>query len=81
MLKALISSITWKLIQDAAAAVLGRIKWGIILERLFTRLAMAFLRKLADMSSNKLLHETLDDFARQLEADGLKKAGEQKAGK
>lgn len=81
MLKALISSITWKLIGDAAAAVIGRIKWGVILERLFTRLAMAFLRKLADMSSNRLLHETVDDFAAQLQATGLPKAGEQKAGK
>lgn len=76
MIKALLSGITWKLIADAFAALLGRIDWPIIIERLVTRVVVAGLDKLASMNTNRLLTETVADFKNQLQADGLKKANE-----
>ncbi|GEM_PF-1919755 len=70
------TGLSWKLVLDAISAVLGRIAWPIILERLFTRIAVATLNKLAAMKSNRLSQQTVDDIKAQLLKDGLKKAVE-----
>ena len=77
MIKTILKSLTLKLLKDAFSAVLGRISWRVIGERLATRLVVALLRKLQSMTSNRLVKETVDDFLNQLQADGLKKANEQ----
>lgn len=76
MISMILKSLTLKLFKDALSALLGRIKWGIIVERLVTRIVVAGLRKLQNMTSNRLVKQTVDDFLNQLQADGLKKANE-----
>ncbi len=70
------TGLSWKLVLDVLSALLGRIAWPIILERLFTRMAVSLLDKLAAMSTNRLTKETVADFKAQLLKDGLKKAVE-----
>lgn len=76
MIEMLLKSLTLKLFKDAVSALLGRIAWKILVERLVTRMVVAGLRKLQSMSSNRLVKQTVDDFLNQLQADGLKKANE-----
>ena len=74
MIQAIFNSLTWKLLVDAISALIGRIGWKIIVERLITRLVVAGLRKLASMTTNKLMKETVEEIVNQLLKDGLKKA-------
>ncbi len=76
MIQAIFNSLTWKLLVDAISALIGRIGWKIIVERLITRLVVAGLRKLASMTTNKLMKETVEEIVNQLLKDGLKKARE-----
>ncbi|MCD8522568.1 MAG: hypothetical protein LRY66_06035 [Saccharospirillaceae bacterium] len=76
MIQAIFNSLTWKLLVDAISALIGRIGWKIIVERLITRLVVAGLRKLASMTTNTLMKETVEEIVNQLLKDGLKKARE-----
>ncbi len=76
MIQAIFNSLTWKLLVDAISALIGRIGWKIIVERLITRWVVAGLRKLASMTTNKLMKETVEEIVNQLLKDGLKKARE-----
>ncbi len=74
LLTRLLGTLTWKIALDAIEAVMGRIKWGIILERFLTRLVVTALDWLAAKSTNTLTQETVADFKNQLLANGLRKA-------
>lgn len=76
MIEVILKSLTLKLFQDAFSALLGRIGWRIIVERLVTRIVVAGLNKLVAMTSNQLIQQTVDDMIKQLKQDGLKKADE-----
>ncbi|WP_221800520.1 hypothetical protein [Oceanobacter mangrovi] len=76
MITKLLGTLTWKLFADAISALIGRIGWQIIIERMVTRIVVAGLRQLESMTSNRLVTETVDDIIKQLQADGLKKANE-----
>lgn len=76
MIQMILKSLTVKLFKDALSALLGRIAWNILVERLVTRIVVAGLRKLQSMTTNRLVKQTVDDILNQLQADGLKKANE-----
>jgi hypothetical protein len=67
---------TWQLIADTANAVLGRIQWPIVLERLLTRLTITGLRWIQRLSTNTVVDETIDLIASMLEEKKLIKAKE-----
>lgn len=68
--------LTWKLAIDILAAILGRIAWPIILERLLTRLVISFLNWLKDTSTNDVTKATVEDIRDQLVRARLPKAKE-----
>ena len=68
--------LTWKLAIDIFAAILGRIAWPIILERLLTRLVISFLNWLKDTSTNDVTKATVEDIRDQLVRARLPKAKE-----
>ena len=74
--KSLMSAITGQLIADTARAVLGRIQWPVVLERLLTRAVIAGLRWLARISTNTVVDETVELIATMLEEKKLVKAKE-----
>lgn len=69
-------SITWKLVIDILSAILGRIAWPIIIERLLTRLIISFLKWLEKISTNDVTKETVEDIRAQLVQARLPKARE-----
>lgn len=69
-------SISWKLVMDILAAILGRIAWPIIVERLLTRLIISFLNWLKDTSTNDVTKATVEDIKDQLVKARLPKARE-----
>lgn len=76
LLTGLFSTLTWHLIKDTLHAILRRIAWPIVLERLLTRLIIHSLRSLARLSSNTLVDDTVEHIAAQLEQHQLPKATE-----
>ena len=76
----LLGAITWKLIADSAAAVLGRIQWTVCLERLLTRLSVHLLRWIAKLSTNDLVDDTVELIINMLEQQRLPKAAEGRNG-
>ncbi len=76
LLTRLLGTLTWKLVMDAAEAIMGRIKWAVILERFLTRVLVALLDWVAGMSTNTLTQATVADIKEQLLRNGLKKAEE-----
>lgn len=74
--KSLFSAFTWQLITDALSAVLRRIKWTVVLERLITRAIISGLRWLEKMDTNDVLGETVELIANMLEEKRLVKAKE-----
>lgn len=69
-------SLSWKLVIDILSAILGRIAWPIILERLLTRLVISFLNWLKDTSTNDVTKATVEDIRDQLVKARLPKARE-----
>lgn len=82
ILRSLLGGLTWKLAGDVTAAVLGRIRWTVVLERLLTRMLVATLRWIKELSTNDVVDETVDDIIEQLKDKRLAKAdeGQAKAG-
>ncbi len=76
ILKPLLSALTKDLIADTFQAVLGRVQWAVVLERLLTRLLIAFLRWIKRLSTNDVVDETVDLIAQMLEEKRLVKARE-----
>lgn len=76
ILRGLVGGLTWKLIADIISAVLGRINWTVVLERLLTRLLVSVLRWIKELSTNDVFDETVDDIISQLKEKRLAKADE-----
>ncbi len=76
ILKPLLSALTKDLIVDTFQAVLGRVQWAVVLERLLTRLLIALLRWIKRLSTNDVVDETVDLIAQMLEEKRLVKAKE-----
>lgn len=74
--KPLLSAVTTDLIIDTAQAVLGRIQWPVVFERLLTRLIINGLRWIQRLSTNDVVDETVDLIASMLEQKRLAKAKE-----
>jgi len=68
--------LTWHLVFDTLAAILGRIAWPIIIERLLTRLIISFLNWLRDITTNDVTQATVEDIRDQLVRARLPKAKE-----
>ena len=68
--------ITLKLIVDILLAIVGRIAWPIIIERLLTRLIMQALTWLESVSTNDITKATVEDIRDQLIARRLPTAAE-----
>jgi hypothetical protein len=62
------------LIGECLQALLGKIQWVIVLERLLTRLVVALLKWLKHLSSNQLVDDTLEDILNGLRQQGLREA-------
>lgn len=67
----LLNTLLVKLTKEAILALLGRLPWAAIIERLVSRVAVAGLRKLATMSSNSLTQETVEDMIKAIETKDL----------
>lgn len=76
ILRGLVGGLTWKLIADIISAVVGRINWTVVLERLLTRLLVSVLRWIKELSTNDVFDETVDDIISQLKEKRLAKADE-----
>jgi hypothetical protein len=74
--KSIFGALTWKLVADALSAVIGRIGWTVVLERLLTRTLVALLRWIKELSTNDVVDDTVDDIVKQLEGKRLAKASE-----
>ena len=77
IIRSLLGGLTWKLAGDVTAAVLGRIRWTVVLERLLTRMLVATLRWIKELSTNDVVDETVDDIIEQLKDKRLAKADEE----
>lgn len=71
-----LGGIVFNLFKDALLAIVMRIEWKVVIERATSRLVVRGLHRLAALSSNSLMSETVDDFVAQLESKGLPKAKE-----
>ena len=67
----LLNTLLVKLTQEALLALVGRLPWAAIIERLVSRVVVAGLRKLASMSSNSLTQETVNDLIKSVESKEL----------
>lgn len=67
----LLNTLLIKLTQEAALALIGRLPWAAIIERLVSRIAVTGLRKLASMSSNSLTQETVEDMITAIQTKDL----------
>jgi hypothetical protein len=76
IIKALAGALSWQLLQDTLTAVLGRIRWTVVLERLLTRLLIGLLHWIKQLSTNDVVDETVDLIAQMLEQKRLLKATE-----
>lgn len=67
-MKTILARLAW----ESVKAVLGKVAWKIVVERTISRGIVWGLRKLADMTTNELAHETVDDIVKQLNHPGAK---------
>ena len=70
-----LGGIVLNLVKDAVLALVMKIQWKIVVERVTSRLVVRGLHRLASLSSNSLMMETVDDLVSQIESKGLPKAG------
>lgn len=63
-----------KAIRVALEAIMGRLKWSIILERLITRVLVLCLTWLASLSTNRIYQDTVNDILKDFQNRGLTKA-------
>ena len=75
--KSMLSALTWKLVADTFSAVVGRITWTVVLERLLTRGLVATLRWLKELSTNDVVDETVELIIAMLEEKRLARVREQ----
>jgi hypothetical protein len=65
-----------KLTVDLFSALVGRIGWNIILERLLTRIMVGCLNWLVTLSTNSIYQATVNDILKDFKDRGLLKAGD-----
>lgn len=65
-------SILFGAMKEASLALLGRLAFGVLAERFFTRLLIYSLDRLASYTSNSLIEETVYDIKLQLKGKKLK---------
>ncbi len=65
---------TGLLIAEIVQALFMKIAWPVVLERFLTRVLVGVLKWLRDLSTNKIVQETLDDVLKSLREKGLKEA-------
>ena len=63
-----------KLAGDIALALVMRIGWKVILERLITRVLVGCLKWLATLSTNRIYKATVTEILKDFESRGLTKA-------
>lgn len=51
---------------DTLQATLRKVDWAVVIERLVSRVVVMGLRKLEQMTTNKLLKDTVDNIIEQL---------------
>jgi hypothetical protein len=66
-----IKTIVLKLLKEALVSLFGKLPWGVLVERLVSRVVVAGLRKLAKMTTNTLDDETVEDVIRSLKRPDL----------
>ena len=64
--------ILFTLLKETTFTIIGKISWGVIFERFYTRLLVFSLNKIKDMSSNDVVDNTVDDIIRSLKGKKLK---------
>lgn len=62
------------LLWETLFAILGRVAWKVVIERLLTRLINGALDWVAGLSSNTVTKKTVADIKEHLNENGLKKA-------
>lgn len=67
----LLNTILMKAMQEALMSLLGKLPWGVIMERLLSRLIVAGLRNLASRTTNTLDDETVEDVINVLRRTDL----------
>ncbi len=67
-------SITFKLLGDMVLALLMKIGWRVIFERLLTRVMVGCLNWLARLNTNKIWQATVNDILKDFQDRGLTKA-------
>ncbi|MDP2548898.1 hypothetical protein [Oceanobacter sp. 4_MG-2023] len=70
-MKTLLLTVLWPLITEVAQALIKKLPWAALLERLLTRIAVWALYKIAGKPTNDLSGETVDDFAAALQGKKL----------
>ena len=69
-----LAGIFGNMLKDALLALFMKIEWKVVIERATTRFVVRGLHRLARLSTNSLLTETVDDIVNQLQSKGLAKA-------
>jgi hypothetical protein len=64
--------IAYTMIKEILLGFVGKIAFKAILERFFTRLVIYGLEKLAQMNTNKVVTETVEDIINDLKGKDLK---------
>ena len=70
------TGLTTKLVVDVLAAIIGKVMWQVVLERLLTRILVGCLKWLAALTTNEVVTETVKEIIAQLRSKGLAKAGD-----
>jgi hypothetical protein len=68
------TGLTTKLVIDVLTAIIGKVAWTIVLERLLTRVLVGCLKWLATLTTNQVVNDTVKDIVIQLRSKGLAKA-------
>lgn len=74
------TSILINLLKETFLALVAKIAFKTIFERLLTRVIVSSLRKLKDFSDNDVLDETIDDILAMLKGKRLKVIDELESG-
>jgi hypothetical protein len=64
--------ILWGVLQETFMALIGKIAFRIIFERMFTRLVIFGLKKLAKQTTNEVVEKTVYDIIMSLQGKKLK---------
>lgn len=70
------TGLTVKLVVDVLTAIIGKVAWTVVLERLLTRVLIGCLKWISTLTTNQVVHDTVKDIVGQLKSKGLAKAGE-----